>query len=398
MKKIRRKLPSGISQRKDGRFQGRFTFNGKRYTLYDRDLDILKKKLVDAQYELEHGVYGSVTNISMNQWFDIWLMEYKLSIVKNSTIMMYTSNYNRYIRYIIGGKSLKDIKTLHVQKLYMDMKKQGLSVGTIQIVNSILNNLFTQAIKNDILTKNPCLGAVLPKETKKEPRVMTRDEQRIFIEVLKDNFYEALCLLALATGLRIGELTALKWSDFDFKHHLIKVERTLLYQKDYHTGKNAFRYQTPKSDTSKRQIPMIKEVEKIILNHKEKQKTFIIDRGSSWKPLSDMEDLVFTTRNGTPVQEVYLVKALQRVTGAMNEYEAKKAEHTNDTPIVYEKITPHTLRHTFATRAFENGLAPKTVQEILGHANLSITMDLYTHVTLETKKREMRKLDGIFMN
>lgn len=396
MRKIRGKLPKGISQRSDGRFQGRFTFNGKRYTIYDRDLNILKKKLIDAQYELEHGVYGSATNLSMNHWFDIWLSEYKLPIVKNSTIMLYTSNYNRYIRDIIGGKMLRDIKTLHIQRLYMDMKKQGLSLGTIQIVNSILNNLFTQAIKNDILTKNPCLGAVLPKEIKKEPRVMTREEQKVFMEVLKNNFYEALCLLALATGLRIGELTALKWGDIDFRNHIIHVERTLLYQKDYHTGENTFRYQTPKSETSKRKVPMIKEAEQILLQHRKKQTAFILSKGSGWTPLRGMEDLVFTTRNGTPVQEVYIVKTLQRVTAQMNQYEEKIA-HKNKKPVIYEKITPHTLRHTFATRAFENGLAPKTVQEILGHANLSITMDLYTHVTLETKKREMKKLEGIFL-
>lgn len=395
MKKIRKKLPKGITQRADGRLQGRFTFNGKRYTLYDKDLNTLKKKLIDAQYELEHGVYGSGTNLTLNYWFDIWLSEYKLPVVKNSTIILYTSNYDRYVRKIIGGKVLQDIKTLHIQKLYMDMKKQGLSLGTIQIVNSILNNLFIQAITNDILTKNPCLGVMLPKEMKKEPRVMTRAEQRVFIETIKDNFYEPLCLLALATGLRIGELTALNWDDIDFAKHIINVERTLLYQKDYQTGENAFRYQTPKSDTSKRKIPMIKEVERILLKHKEKQQQFILSRGKAWRPLLNMEDLVFTTRNGTPVQEVYLVKTLRNVTEKMNEYEMKKKKYANTCPVIYEKITPHTLRHTFATRAFENGLAPKMVQEILGHANINITMDLYTHVTIETKKKEMKKLEDI---
>lgn len=396
MKKIRRKFPKGITQRTDGRFQGRFTFNGKRYTFYDRDIDILKKKLIDAQYELEHGIYGSGTNLTMNHWFDIWLTEYKLPIVKNSTIMLYTSNYDRYIRDIIGGKMLREIKTLHIQKLYMDMKKQGLSLGTIQIANSILNNLFTQAIKNDILTKNPCLGAVLPKEIKKEPRVMTQEEQSIFIEALKDNFYESLCLLALATGLRIGELTALNWDDLDFKRHIIYVKRTLLYQKDYHTGKNTFRYQTPKSETSIREIPMIKKAEEILLKHRETQKRFIMTRGNQWKPIQGMENLVFTTRNGTPVQEVYIIKTLQKISEHMYTIESAKKENCKKPLTTQKKITPHTLRHTFATRAFENGLAPKTVQEILGHSNLSITMDLYTHVTVDMKRKEMQKLEGIF--
>ena len=121
----------------------------------------------------------------------------------------------------------------------------------------------------------------------------------------------------------------------------------------------------------------------------------MLHKGSDWTPVEELGDLVFTTRKGTPVQEVYLVKYLKRVTNRLNEKEEIAAVKAKREPVVFEPITPHTLRHTFATRAFEHGMMPKTVQEILGHSNLSITMDLYTHVTNDTKIKEMKKIVGV---
>lgn len=392
MKKVRRKLPAGICQRKDGRFQGRFTFNGQRYTLYDRDLDELQKKMRAALYEMEHGIYGKTSNITVDNWFEFWVEEYKLESVKNSTLILYTTNYERYVKDSLGGKKLNSIKPMHIQKLYNTLKQQGLSLGTIQIVNSILNNLFTQAVKNDLIRKNPCYGVIMPKGSKKERRVMTEEEQKLFIKEIRGDFYGMVCTMALATGLRIGELTALTWEDIDFENHLLKVNRTLLYQKTYGERENTYQVQTPKSENSKRAVPLIPDAEKMLKKHRIEQKEYILSRGGRWQPIEGFENLVFTTRNGTPVQEVYIVKYLKRVTMRLNEKEQKKAEMEGRKPVVFEPVTPHTLRHTFATRAFECGMMPKTIQEILGHSNLSITMDLYTHVTNDTKIREMKKL------
>ena len=392
MKKVRRKLPPGICQRKDGRFQGRFTYNGCRYTLYDRDLDELQRKMRTALYEMEHGIYGKLTNITLDKWFEFWINEYKLESVKNSTIILYATNYERYVKEVLGGRKLASIKPLHIQKLYNNMKHQGLSLGTIQIVNSVLNNLFTQAIKNDLIMKNPCYGVILPKGEKKERRVMTQEEQRLFIKEITGDFYAPICLLALATGLRIGELTALTWEDIDFENHLLQVNRTLLYQKTYGENESVFQIQTPKSEHSKRVVPMIPDVEQLLKQYFIEQKEFILQRGSQWKPKKGLTNLVFTTRNGTPVQEVYVVKYLKRVTKRLNEKEQVLARKEDREVCIFENITPHTLRHTFATRAFEYGMMPKTVQEILGHSNLSITMDLYTHVTNDTKIKEMKKI------
>ena len=395
MKRNKKPLPKGISLRKDGRYQGRFTFNGKRYTYYSRDIKELQKKMADARYELEHGIYGSGLDITLNHWFDVWMKEYKLLTVKNSTILLYSLNYERYVKESIGNYLLKDIKTIHIQKIYNEMHRQGLSLGTIQIVNSVLNNLFSQAVKNDYLMKNPCMGAILPKGEKKEPRVLTFYEQTLFLAAISGDFYEPLYQIALCTGLRIGELSALTWEDIDFEKKSLSVSRTLLYQKDYRTGEYGFRFQTPKSGSSKRIVPLIPDAVQILKKHQKAQKAYIMANREEWNPVDEMNNLIFTTRHGTPVQEAHMVKRLAAVTGKMNRLEKEIAAKENRMPYIIENITPHTLRHSFATRAFENGLAPKTVQELLGHSNMNITMDLYTHVTYDTKKREMQKMSKI---
>lgn len=395
MTRTKKKLPKGITLRKDGRYQGRFTFNGKRYTYYDRDLKTLNQKLLDAKYEVLHGIQGSGINVTLNEWFYTWLHEYKVLIVKNSTLLMYSSNYERYVKENIGMLQLKNIKTIHIQKLYNAMKLDGLSIGTIQIVNSILNNVFSHAVQNDFIQKNPCKGAIIPNSIKKEPRVLTEKEQKLFLECIKDNFYEPLYLTALATGLRIGELTALTWEDIDLKGKILNVNKTLLYQKKFESEKNSFHIQLPKSKSSIRKIPLIPDIITVLQNQKVMQEQYKHINSEYWKPLPQMDNLVFTTRNGTPIQEVYIVKRLKTITKKMNQLEEMNALKEKRIPKVIERITPHTLRHSFATRAFENGMSPKAVQALMGHSTLGITMDLYTHVTNDAKKKEMKKLERV---
>lgn len=392
----KQKLPPGITRRKDGRYQGRFTYNGKRYTLYDKNLRSLKKRLADAKYEAEHGYYCTGGQITLNNWYQTWLEEYKSVVVKNSTILLYTTSYERYIADALGNRKLQDIRTIHIQKLYNDLQKGGLSIGTIQIVHAVLFNIFKLALKNEILIKNPCVGAEIPREEKKEPRVLTAAEQEIFLENIRGNYYEPLLKVALGTGLRIGELLGLTWDDIDFKTSTVSISRTLLYMKNRQTGHFCFQFQSPKSRSSKRTVPLIPSLAILLKEHKKYQHTQRIARGPFWTPLPNMDNLVFTTKNGTPIQEVYIVKCLNAVTAKINRIEYQQALYENRDPVPFERITPHTLRHSFATRAFENGLAPKTVQELLGHSNINLTMNLYTHVTHDVKVREMEKLYDLF--
>lgn len=200
--------------------------------------------------------------------------------------------------------------------------------------------------------------------------------------------YDTLFTLALATGLRIGELLALSWGDIDFTKKTITVNKTLQYMKNKETNKFEYIVQTPKTRTSKRTIPLLESLVFILKRQKREQEKQIKRMGDKWEPIvaAGLDNLVFTTEFGKPFDRNSINRVLTSIVNGMNKERTEPFEH----------FTPHTLRHTFATRCFENGIPPKVVQEYMGHSTLQMTMDLYTHVMEETKTEEIKKLEKVF--
>lgn len=359
---------------------GRFRYNGERFTVYDLELKGVKKKLTDLKYEVEHGLFAKQDNITVSGWFDIWIKEYKEPTVKQGTVGVYRDNYNSYLKGVIGKKKLKDIRPEHIQKIYNDLNKKGYSRNTIELVSVVLSGMYRQAIKNKIIKENPVPLATLPREKEhKEPRVMTVKEQQIFLEYSKNSYLNDIFILALASGMRSGELRGLEWEDIDFKNKIIHVTKTLVYvNNDYHLD-------TPKTPTSRRDIPMLDNVFSLLKQRKGKQSEERLKLGDKWKSKEGMENLVFTTETGYPINRDMLKQELNRVIADMQK-EHKEFKH----------ITPHTFRHTFATRCIENGVPPQVLKTILGHSKLSMTMDLYSHVLPNTKAEEIQKIANLF--
>lgn len=392
-----KEIGNGFSQRKDGRYEGRFTYKGKRYSLYDNNLRTLKEEVKNKKYNLEHSIYGEIESLTLNQWFDIWLKEYKKDKVKNSTLNNYLSIYKNHIKPSIGKMVLKDIKTIHIQKLYNELYNSGMSSSTIhETVNSSLSNILKIAQDNDLLIKNPCKGVVFPERDYEEPRVLSVTEQKIFLNIVHGRYYEPLYLLALSTGLRIGEITGLKWSDIDFERKELTVNRTLHYFKDSESNQCNYVFQSPKSKSSHRTIPLIDDTINVLKKHKLRQNENLLRKGCNYEVYGrEFKDMVFYTKNNTPIRREIIRVSLGIVARDINEREIELAKVEQRKAIVFEDITPHTLRHSFTTRAFEKGLQPKTVQVILGHSSLEITMNLYTHVMKDTKIKEIDKLCDI---
>lgn len=151
-------------------------------------------------------------------------------------------------------------------------------------------------------------------------------------------------------------------------------------------------FQDPKTDAGIRDIPFLPGVKECLKKHKIKQNTHKMKIANVWQPAEGMENLVFTTETGRPINSQYIRKNMDYIVKKINKEEVKKAQLEDRGPVIFKRITPHALRHSFATRAFESGMKPKTVQEILGHSSLAMTMDLYTHVTDDTKEEEMQKM------
>lgn len=390
-----RRLPKGISKRADGRYQGRFTFQGERFTLYDRDIKALQKKMADAKYEMEHGIYLNSQHMTLNAFFETWLSEIKEQTVKANTISVYLEIYKVHIAPSLGKLQVSSINKLMIQRLLNNMSKNGLSPNTLAKTKAILYSIFKEAMENRMISYNPCENITIRRD-KTERRVLSCEEQRIFLETIQGSRYEMLCILGLSTGLRIGELSGLRWSDINFDEKTLTVERTYIYLHDVKNHQMKDVFHSPKTKNSCRTIRLLDSTLDLLRSHRTKQEREKVLMGNDWCPVEDGEDLVFTTKNGGPVRGLNVSETLNNYVKKINKKEEILAAKEQREPVIFERITPHTLRHTFATRAFESGIPPKVVQQILGHSSLEMTMDLYTHVTEDVQAKEIQKLSVFF--
>lgn len=390
-----RELPTGIMQRPNGIYRARFKYQNEKYTLDNKNLKILIEQMEELKYEVKHGIRTKGDNIRLNAWFDIWLNTHKKRSIKESTMVRYDDFYHRYMAEQIGKNKLVDFTPILIERLLQNMADEDFSAKTIRDVYNILNAMFKYAMHNRIISFNPCSGVEVPKTKKKEIRVLTVEEQREVMEQAKGRLHNNMLEVALGTGLRSGELRGLTWSDIDFRKREISVNKTLVYIKDMETKKYMFKYQTPKTKNSIRTIPMQESVYKALKRQKIQLKEMQLMR-EEWNNLDGFENLVFLGKNGKPISERAFQVTLNGIAKAINKERERiaKKNQTSFEPIPH--FYPHALRHTFATRCFEAGIDAKVVQKFLGHYSISITLDLYTHITNEKAKEDMNKLENLY--
>ena len=344
----------------------------ERYSVYADSLAELKTKMTELRYRLEHGSFVAKNRMTVKEWFETWIEEYKKNQVKTGTIIAYTNYYSFYIDKYIGKKKMVDIRGEHIQRIYNEMLKDGHAVSTIKIISAVMNGCFKQAVKNGIIERNPVILATIPRQGEtKARRVFSVQEQEIFMLYAKDSYLYNLFALAIRTGMRSGEIRGLKFSDIDKKNGVMHIVRTLKYE----GGNQGFFEDTPKTKTSKRDIPLTQDMIDIIEDQSKKNSQEIIF----------INGYIFQMSDGRPISRERLQTEINRI--------LKKIHNAG---IEFEYFTPHCFRHTFATRAIENGMKPQTLKTILGHSTLAMTMDLYSHVLPTTKAEEMKLIAGAF--
>lgn len=378
-----KQLPKGISQRKDGLYMGRFQYEGELYpSIYDKDLKVLEKKLNDLRYEVTHQMYTQSSKVTVGEWFDMWLKDYRGIRIKPGTQEVYRNTFNAHIKPAIGKKRVTSIRMEQIQTIYNSMANSNYAEGTIKLVGVILYGMFKQAVKSELINKNPVAMATIPKaKERKERVVLTAEQQKQFQTYAKTwSEYFRIFLLALCTGMRNGEVRGLFWSDIDFENRVIYVTGTLKYVKGIGHYKG-----TPKTKTSKRDIPMLGVCYDLLLEQRQNQEEQKNLLGEWWEPLKGLENLVFTSNDGKPVSREKVTAELNKIIKKMHD------DHVN-----IPQFTFHSLRHTFATRGLEQGISLKIMQTILGHTTLAMTSDLYSHVLPTTKAQEMEKMAEVF--
>lgn len=252
---------------------GRAQVEGHRIVLYNWKLKDLKKQLAIAIDEAKRNNLLPDVNgraLTLSEWFEQWYEKYKAPTLKNGGSASYKRKFLNYYGVRIGSKSLADIKQLHVQTAIADMLEAGRSSKSIREATGILQNCIEAAIANGLMTINPVIGTVIPKCEKVERRVLSVEEQEIFLTYLATtkSWYEEMYKFMLLTGMRIGEVGGLQWEDIDFQGKFIYVKRTLSYQ--YEDGKKTMRLTSPKTENSVRKIPFFGETKDILQKQFEK--------------------------------------------------------------------------------------------------------------------------------
>lgn len=396
MSEDKKKLPQGIIQRKDGRYQARYMFNGKRYSVYGKTLKEVQKKLRDAKYEIDHGIFAKPEKITVDDWYKTWVKEYREGIVRETTLIGNKKCY-LHVKSEIGRMKIQTVRPEHIQRIINKMRREGYSRGYIENTRQTMNMIFEQAYLNGIVLTNPVMRSVLPRKEETtmniHRRALTEYEQKTFLECVEKRkpFYADIFYLGFSTGMRVGEINALEWKDIDFNKMEIHVNGTMIKV----TGKDSYKGPT-KTGASKRVIPMLPEVAKRLKKHKADQAELKMMLGKRWESVKGLEHLVFTTMFGKPLMSLSVGRYIDSTVKYINREEEKKAEAENRKPVLMETFSPHSMRHTFATRALEKGIPPRVVQSYLGHSTMDITMNIYTHVTAQLEREEIKKLSGQF--
>jgi integrase len=348
-----------ISRRKDGRWEGRYyvpTENGpKRKVIYGKTRAEVSDKLTKALSDRTNGIVYDDANITIGEYFDVWLKGSVYGSVRQSTYDRDTNLVNNHIKPVLGGLKLKKLNSAHVQGFYRDRLDAGLSASTVRKIHDILRRGLAQAVDWHLTPRNVADVVKPPKPVAKEMIALTAEQTRRLLDAAAEDRLEALYVLAVHTGMRQGEMLALRWQDVDMENAVVSVRRTLTRS----GGKVAFG--EPKTRKSRRSIRLTPQATEALRAHLERQLRDMEILGDRYRD----QGLVFTTDTGAPINPSNL-------------------RQRNFAPLLKRAGLPHMrfhdLRHTCATLLLSRGVHPKFVQELLGHATIAITLDTYSHV------------------
>ena len=260
-----KKLPTGVRKKSENSYEVRVKHDGKTYYEYASTITEAKKKRVDLKYQLTHGTYIKPATYTFDEWFNFWIKNNKENSVKIGTIQTYKNYYNSCVKERFGDVKIDKIKGADIQAFYNDLTKKGRKLSTIKVVKAFMSNCLKQAVKDELIARNPFDATSLPRKAGDTMgrTAMTREEQELFMEYAKESFLYNLFAVMLRTGMRSGEARDLRWSDIDKKQNVIHVTRTLQYINGV-----GFIDDAPKTKTSIRDIPLTAEVLKLLENQK----------------------------------------------------------------------------------------------------------------------------------
>lgn len=369
-----------IRKRNDGRWEAIYIAGYKpdgqptRRSIYGKSKKEVTMRLRETLRQIEAGEYIEPNNITVSAWLSDWWRIYCLPSKRNSTCTGYESTINLHLKPYLGKREIQSLRPEHVQEIINTLVKEGKAPSTVRKAHTLLHAALDQAIVNGWLLHNPSDKTILPKLEQQEIRFFSLDEQRRFIQALPDSTAGRALYFILGTGIRASELTGLRWADVYGNY--FTISQTIRRNRNFEEGetqRTTLQTSKPKTKAGRRMIPLSPKMQELIALQREKQRMARRMAEKGW----NSNDLVFCSEIGTPYEGRNLTRVLHRT--------LKKAG--------IERLGVHALRHTFATRALESGMDVRTLSEILGHAKVALTLQLYAHSSIETKRSAMENMD-----
>ena len=386
-------LKKGEGQDKNGRYYFNYFDNtGKRKRIYNLDLIELREHEQEIQKALENCINISETSRTLNEQFEKYMNTRKL---KETTKTNYRYQWDKYIKNGIGTKKIKDIKKSDLQLFFSELSKAGKSDKTIINYKNLLSPLFSMALDDEIIYKNPLVNTTKEYNQKSKEKVILSSEQQerllLYIQNDKKNYiYYPLFVFMLETACRIGEIRGLTWDNIDLKNRTISIIQQIQTIKDNDKCKAICI--TPKSDTSTRIIPITNECYKALKKQKEVQFSLGIRHDIK---SAGVKNFVFTIKNGKPITSNQFCYIIKNIIEKYNITETIQAKEEKRKPIIIPYISAYNLRHTACTRLAEKGIDIKVLQVFMGHSSIKMTMDIYNHANKDRIMEEMKRLKMI---
>ena len=389
-----RKLFNGESQRKDGKYEYKYQDAwGKRKTVYSwkltptdrvpagkRDDISLREKIKQIQKDLNSNITPDGGNFTVLELVEKYISQ-KTGVRHNTR-----SNYNFVVNVIkkeaFGQKRIDKIKVSDAKEWLIKMQQiDGRGYSSIHTIRGVVRPAFQMAVDDDLLVKNPFgfqLNTVVVNDSVTREAI-TRQQERDFLEFVKNDkhfckYYDGIYIL-FKTGLRISEFVGLTKKNLDFENNRIIVDHQLQRTRDM-----KYIIEDTKTESGERMVPMTPEVkeafQRILANRKNPKIEPMVDGYSGF---------LFLDKNGRPMVALHWEKYFQHI----------REKYNKIYRIQMPKVTPHVCRHTFCSNMAKSGMNPKTLQYIMGHSDISVTLNTYTHLNYDDAEEEMQKVVGI---
>ncbi|MDX3262658.1 site-specific integrase [Streptomyces sp. MI02-2A] len=371
----RKRNPNGagsIWQRKDGRYEARVYVpqpdgTRKRKTVYGSTWEECDTKRQELVRRDRQGIPTPTRSAKLSEWLPYWLEHYIRPRRKLSTYDKYETHVRLYLVTLLGTKRLESLSVADVRRFITRVQNEQ-TAATAKEAHRVLRTALTAAVREELITRNVAALVEPPRVRQQEVRPWSLEETLSFLEAARTDPLYATFVLAIAMGLRRGELVGLRWSDVDLDNRVLYVRqqtqrrRGTLYDDD------------PKSRRS-RVVPMPALCIAPLRWHRLRQRETFARTGVAWTEAG----YVFATRNGRPVEPRNVYRSFTRVAAAAG----------------LRVVRLHDARHGCATLLTAAGVAPRVIMEILGHSQISITMDVYTHVVHDTQREAISHMDRL---